>query len=55
MESPSTFKHFRKEDDRVANIFRRLQTIKAWLDHSLESSVSEPPWTVKVLMGSKHL
>ena len=26
-----------------------------WLNHSLESAVSEPPWIVNVLMGDKHL
>ena len=39
----------------TANVFVRLQTIKAWLDHSLESSVSKPRSTVNVLMGTKQL
>ena len=28
---------------------------KTWLDHSLESAVSEQPLTVNMLRGSKHL
>ena len=35
--------------------FRNDRLSNAWLNHSLESVVSEPPSTVNVLMGVKHL
>ena len=35
--------------------FRNYRMSKAWLNHSLEIAVSEPPSTVNVLMGAKHL
>ena len=31
--------------------FRNYRLSKAWLNHSLESAVSEPPSKVNVLMG----
>ena len=39
----------------IANVFLKLETVKTWLNHYLESAVLEPPWTVSVLMGAKHL
>ena len=39
----------------IANVFLKLETVKTWLNHSLESAVWEPPSTVSVLMGDKHL
>ena len=35
--------------------FRNYRMSKTWLNHSLESAVSEPPCTVNVLMGGRHL
>ena len=34
--------------------FLNYRMSKAWLNRSLESAVSEPPFTVNVLMGAKH-
>ena len=35
--------------------FRNYKLSKAWLNHSVESTVSEPPSTVNMLMGAKCL
>ena len=35
--------------------FPNYRLSKTWLNHSLESAVSEPPSTVTRLMGAKHL
>ena len=35
--------------------FWNYRLSKTWLSHSLENIVSEPPSTVNVLMGAKHL
>ena len=34
--------------------FRNYRLWKTWLNHSLESAVSEFPWIIKILMGVKH-
>ena len=39
----------------IANVFPRLQTVKTWLDHSLESAVSEDPLAVDMLKRRKRL
>ena len=35
--------------------FQNHRLSKAWLNHSLESAVSEPPSTVNILMDAEHL
>ena len=35
--------------------FQNYRLPKTWLKNSLERAVSEPPSTVKMLMGAKHL
>ena len=35
--------------------FRNYRLSKTWLNDSLESTISEPPLTVNVLMGAKYL
>ena len=46
---------FEKKIIVVANVIPKLNTVKTWVDHSLESTVSEPTLTVSILVGAKHL
>ena len=39
----------------VANVIPKLKTVKPCVDHSVESTVSEPASTVSMLKGAKHL
>ena len=39
----------------VADVIPKLKTAKPCVDHSLESTVSKPAWTVPMLMRAKHL
>ena len=39
----------------VANVIPKLKIVKPCVDHSVESTVSEPASTVSMLKGAKHL
>ena len=56
MESSSNFKHFRKKKwSLYLMYFRNYRLSKIWLNHSLESDISEPPSTFDMLMGDRHV
>ena len=56
MESTSNFKHFGKKRGSLQLMyFRYYRLSKIWLDHSLNSAVSEHPFTVNMLKCPKHL
>ena len=39
----------------IANMFRKLKTVKTWFDHSLKSAVSEHALAVNMLKGHINL
>ena len=55
LECSSYIKHFKKKVIVIANVFPKLQTVKFWLDRSLNSVVSEDPSTFNMLKSPKHL
>ena len=46
---------FQKKTMVKANLFPKIKTVKTWVDHSLESAVSEHPLAVNMLKGHIHL
>ena len=48
-------KIFAKKMVVIANVFPKLRLSKNWLKNPIETTVSEPPSTVNILMGPKTL
>ena len=46
---------FEKKMIVAANEFPKLNTVKTWVDHSVESAVSEPPLIVNMLKPLRNL
>ena len=49
------FNIFKQKMIVIANVFPRLQTVKAWVDHSLKNAVSEDRLTFNMWKDPKHL
>ena len=55
LQATSNFKHFEKSMIVRANVFLKLQTVKSWLDLSINSAVSEQALTVNIWKHPKYL
>ena len=39
----------------IANLYRKLQAVKTWVDHSIKRALSEHPLALNLLKGPKNL